>query len=142
MGRKSGQVMVEFALLFPFFLLVVLGGIIDFGIAFHNLITLQDIVGEASRYAAEGNQGKEISDQQVLDFVHSRKPEWWKGDFIVTPVQVIVSSDKQAEFKKVQVIYETPMITPFYLTMFEAVSGKKTLRLVAHAAFQIPRNLP
>ena len=83
-----------------------------------------------------------VAGQAIADFVNSRKPEWWKGDFIVTPVQTIPSSDKQAEFKKVQVVYETPMITPFYLTMFEAVSGKKTLRLVAHAAFQIPRNVP
>lgn len=34
MYRRNGQAIVEMALLVPFFLLVIVGGIVDFGFAF------------------------------------------------------------------------------------------------------------
>ncbi|GAB1353812.1 hypothetical protein MASR1M12_25500 [Erysipelotrichia bacterium] len=40
--KNKGQAIVELALVFPFFLLIILGGIIDFGFAFYNYVTLRD----------------------------------------------------------------------------------------------------
>jgi Flp pilus assembly protein TadG len=53
-GRRRGQEgqgMVEFALVLPFLLMIVLG-IIQFGILFHNYLTLTDAVRAGARQAA------------------------------------------------------------------------------------------
>ena len=35
--KKKGQAIVEMAILFPVFLLVIVGGVVDFGFAFYNM---------------------------------------------------------------------------------------------------------
>jgi Flp pilus assembly protein TadG len=49
--RQEGQALVEFALVLPFLLMIVLG-IIQFGILFHNYLTLTDAVRAGARQAA------------------------------------------------------------------------------------------
>lgn len=54
MGKRrgqEGQALVEFALVLPFLLMIVLG-IIQFGILFHNYLTLTDAVRAGARQAA------------------------------------------------------------------------------------------
>jgi Flp pilus assembly protein TadG len=50
MERSAGQSLVEFALVFPIFMLI-LGGIIQFGMIFWGQNTLNQIVRDAGRYA-------------------------------------------------------------------------------------------
>ena len=52
-GRRRGQTMVEFALVAPLFLLLVFG-VIEFGLLLHSYITMQHAVDEAARYAVTG----------------------------------------------------------------------------------------
>ncbi len=49
--KEHGQAIVEFALVLPIVLLLI-GGIIDFGWIFHNKITANNACREASRYVA------------------------------------------------------------------------------------------
>ena len=49
--RSRGQALVEFALVIPAFMLI-LGGVIQFGILFWDQNTLNQIVRDAGRYAA------------------------------------------------------------------------------------------
>ena len=134
--------MVELAVIFPFFLLIVMGGLIDFGFAFFNYLTLQQIAADAARYGAEGNGSRGLSDQQIRDFVFSRKPAWWSGNFLIPPVVDVKTSDGEATVRKVYLVYDSPVMTPFYVTMVQAVSGMDSLRLSVVAAYQIPRNTP
>lgn len=54
--RESGQAMVEFALVLPALLLVVLG-IIQFGVLFNNYLALTDAARVGARQAAVSRQG-------------------------------------------------------------------------------------
>ncbi len=50
--RSGGQAVVEFALLLPLFLLVIVGGVVEFGISFYNYITLQQLANDAAQTIA------------------------------------------------------------------------------------------
>ena len=138
--NRTGQAIVEMAVIFPFFLLIVIGGLIDFGFAFYNYLTLQQIAADAARYGAEGNGNKGLSHQQIRDFAFTRKPVWWTGNFVIPPVVDVKSSDGEATIRKVYLVYDSPVMTPFYVTMFDAVSGIHSLRLSVAAAYQIPEH--
>lgn len=145
---KKGQAIVEFSLLFPFFLLIVVGGIVDFGFAFFNFITLQQLTNNTAQYAAtEG-----ISDSQVKDFLNDRRPKWWLSDFSLqtgggTPtgdapslrITTSLTSDGVGTVKQVELWFTSPAYTPFYQTMLSLVAAKG-IRLSTLAAFQIAKN--
>lgn len=138
--RKSGQAIVEMAVLFPFFLLIIVGGIIDFGFAFYNFITLQQVANDAAFYAAEGNGKAGIADQSDINsFVQERKPFWWSGELSVSSYQEVQLDGGEARVKRVYLSFVSPMYTPFYQTMFEAVSGNAGLPLSVLAAYQVPK---
>ena len=59
-GNKSGQSLVETALVLPIIILVLLG-IIDFGLLFNNYIVITNASREASRSAAVGLSDSDIS---------------------------------------------------------------------------------
>ena len=68
--RWHGQALVEFALVIPVFMLI-LGGVIQFGIYFWDQNTLNQIVRDAGRYAAtapdcSGTSITDIHDKTVL----------------------------------------------------------------------------
>jgi len=136
--RAGGQALVELTLVFPFFLLVVLGGVIDFGFAFNNFLTLQQMVAEAARFSAEGNGDRGVADAQVRELVFRQKPDWWKGNFLIPPIEEKPTSDGRAVIKKMYLVYDSPMFTPFYQLMLEAVAGKASIRLATVAAWQVP----
>lgn len=140
--RQRGQAVMEMAILLPFFLLIIVGGIIDFGFAFNNYIALQQIAGDAARYCAEGRNGMCVSEPRIREFIFSRKPSWWDGNFIIPPIDETKSSDGLATIKKVYLVYDSPSYTPFYRSMFTAVSGTECIRLTVVAAWQVPRNIP
>lgn len=143
MNRKSlrrGQAIVEMAFLLPFFLLIIVGGIIDFGFAFYNLIALQQIADDVAQYAAEGNAGQPPSPASaVTDYAQQRKPSWWAGPLTVTVTNKVTSDAGARPLKEVVVQYTSPMYTPFYQTAANWVTGTDGLKLVALAAFQVPQ---
>lgn len=143
---SRGQVLVEMAVVMPFFLLVILGGIIDFGMAFHNFAVLQQIADDTARYAAEGNGPHGFTSVGPISrYAQSRKPAWWTGSFTVHPPEVVPLDvpEKSGTPKAVRVTisYCSPTYTPFYHTMFHAVSGFSSIRIQAAAAYKIPRVL-
>lgn len=126
------------ALVFPFFLLVVFGGIIDFGYAFYNFLTLQQMVADAARFCAEGNANRGVTSAEVREFIFQKKPDWWKGNFLIPPIEEVPTSDGQAVMKKLYLVYESPMFTPFYQLILESTGGKPSLRLAVMASWQVP----
>ena len=144
--RKSGQAIVEMAVLFPFFLLIIVGGIIDFGFAFYNFLSLQQIANNAAQFAAEGKSDGLASpdsppnDAQVIEFITSKKPQWWTGTLQTHPIISVTTSDGLAQIKKVYITYESPVYTPFYQTMLGSLTGNGSIRLTVLAAYQRPLN--
>jgi len=139
--RRKGQSLVEMAVIFPFFLLVVVGGIIDFGFTFFNFLTLQQIANDTARYAAEGNGVSGITDQGAIQtYANSKRPTWWTGQFTVHPREILTLTEAgAAQAVKVILSYESPTYTPFYQTMLGAISGTRSIRLAVIASYQIPQ---
>jgi hypothetical protein len=136
--RKKGQAIVEMALVFPFFLLVVVGGLIDFGFAFYNFLTLQQIANDAAQWAAESNGTAGVTSQtSISDYANSRRPSWWTGAFTVHPPR-ITPLTTGGQTITLLVSYESPTYTPFYQTIVSATSGSSSIRLAAAAAYKIP----
>lgn len=136
--RRKGQAIVEMALVFPFFLLVVVGGLIDFGFAFFNFLTLQQIVNDTAQWAAESNGTIGATGQaDISSHANSRRPSWWKGAFTVHPPKItnLVSGGQTIT---VLISYESPTYTPFYQTIVSAAAGSPSIRLSALAAYKIP----
>lgn len=143
---SRGQVLVEMAVVMPFFLLVILGGIIDFGMAFHNFAVLQQIADDTARYAAEGNGPHGFTSVgPISEYAQTRKPSWWTGSFIVHPPEVISletpTDSDTPKAVRITISYCSPTYTPFYHTMFNAVSGFSSIRIQATAAYKIPQVL-
>lgn len=130
--RKSGQSVVEFALLVPFFLLIVVGGIIDFGFIFHNYLTLQHITHETAQWAAEQKKGQGLGNAAAK--VASYRPTWWTGSLTLKEIQEqpLTTGGKCI---RVVVTYESPLYTPLY----QSVSDSFLLSAVA--SYKIPQTV-
>jgi Flp pilus assembly protein TadG len=68
--RRHGQSLVEFAIVFPVFMLVI-GGIVQFGIIFWGQNTLNQIVRDAGRYAVTEPDCSVASQNDVLAKIDS-----------------------------------------------------------------------
>lgn len=134
--RKNGQAIVELAVVFPFFLLIILGGIIDFGFAFYNYVTLQGLANDAAAWAADN---KVLSSGSVSDFVNgsTKKPTWMKKQ--ITAAVDVINLTSGVQLVRVNLNYDSPVYTPFYQTMFSATVGSPSISLGTMAAYQIPQ---
>lgn len=154
--NRRGQALVEMAILFPFFLLIVVGGLIDFGFAFYNLLTLQQItdnvcmrVAENTRYpTVSGSASGQINidadiRSSAIAQANALKPSWWTGNFIPTiPSKTDpVPGFPNDQYLRITITYESQTYTPFYQTLFSSMTGNPAIRLGAAAAYKIPRNL-
>lgn len=136
--RKNGQAIVEMALIFPFFLLIIVGGIIDFGFAFYNFLSLQQIANDTAQWAAESNGTTGVTSQSLIsNYANTRRPSWWTGAFTVHPPQ-ITNLASGGQTIRLILSYESPTYTPFYQTIVGAVSGSPSIRLAAAAAYKVP----
>lgn len=131
--KRKGQAIVEMALVFPFFLLIIIGGLIDFGFAFYNFLTLQQLANDTAQWAADND----ATDAQISDYANTRRPNWWTGSFTIHPLAptVLVTGGETAN---VLLSYESPTYTPFYQTMLSATTGNPSIRIAALAAYKKP----
>jgi hypothetical protein len=137
MSRKKGQAIVEMALLFPFFLLIIVGGLIDFGFAFFNAITLQQIANDSAQYAAEN---RITSKEEIEAHIAKLKPGWWKNDIDFSgPEPLDLTSG--GTVIRIPVSYESPAYTPFYQTMLSGIKGSPSIKLAALASYKIPQHV-
>jgi len=134
--KKKGQAIVEMALVFPFFLLIVVGGIIDFGFAFYNYLALQQITNDTAQWAAEIHKDEISAD--VIEHGNELKPTWWEGVYNVQP-PVWDDLDTGGRYVSVTITYTSPAYTPFYQTMFQATTSVKGINLAAQASYKIPQ---
>jgi len=137
--KTKGLAIVELALVFPFFLLIILGGIIDFGFAFYNYVTLQGLANDAAAWAADN---KFLSSESVSDFVNgvngsTKKPTWMKKQ--ITATVDVINLTSGVQLVRVNLNYDSPVYTPFYQTMFSATVGSPSISLGTMAAYQIPQ---
>lgn len=87
--QAQGQTLVEFALVLPL-IAILLFGVIQFGIAFNNYVTLTDAVRAGARKAAVSRQAVDPVGTATSAVVSSA------ADLDASDLQVSVSSDWQA----------------------------------------------
>lgn len=136
--RKKGQAIVELALVFPFFLLIIVGGIIDFGFAFYNFLTLQQLANDTAQWAADSQIS---SDSAISNFVNGKKPSWWSGSFTLYTVERVQLPTTKGTVIRIKLGYESPTYTPFYQTMLSATTGNSSISLAAMASYKEPQHV-
>ncbi|MFZ2957785.1 MAG: TadE family protein [Candidatus Ozemobacteraceae bacterium] len=136
--RHSGQAIVEMAFLLPFFLLIVVGGIIDFGFAFYHVLTIQEMANDAALFAAESKPGGQSS-RVVESYILEKKPVWLNGFFQTIATTTEIASGVIGE--KVLLSYDYPLMTPFWQTTAQAFTGNATMRVAAMAVYQVPNRV-
>ncbi|MGR0158900.1 TadE/TadG family type IV pilus assembly protein [Paenarthrobacter nitroguajacolicus] len=106
--RERGAVAVEFALVLPIFLLLVLG-IFEFGRAFNIQISLSEAAREAARYAAihQSESGYSVGDAQASGVAAAPSVDLDPGDITIT------SSGTSPCNVEVTISYSTPWMTGF-----------------------------
>jgi Flp pilus assembly protein TadG len=137
--RKRGQSIVEMSLIFPFFLLIVVGGIVDFGFAFYNMLALQQLVNDAASNAAEKN----MSDAQINNYIaqYSSPPVSWHQAGIYQATISNVNMTDGSVMKRVDITYKSKTYTPFYQTALNAVNGNDYLTLRTQATYKVPNTV-
>ena len=135
--RKRGQSIVEMSLIFPFFLLIIVGGIVDFGFAFYNILALQQLVNDAASNAAEKN----MTDAQITNYIaqYSSPPISWHESGIYNATVNSITMADGSLMKHIEIRYNSKTYTPFYQTALSAVTGNKYLVLRTRAAYKVPR---
>ncbi len=153
--------MVELCLVLPILIIVLLGGIIDFGYAFYNYITLQQLTNDTAMFAsspyvpiteqnASGTSEIGQSDQAIIEYVKAHKPPMW--EFVGTPSPVhnnlfvtlpapFKTADGLANVRRVTMDYRSPLLTPFWKSVATYSRWKEGIPLRTSSAFQVPRNI-
>ncbi|MFZ2957779.1 MAG: TadE/TadG family type IV pilus assembly protein [Candidatus Ozemobacteraceae bacterium] len=140
---KRAQALVEMCLMMPLLMLVIVGGVIDFGLAFYNLLTLQQLANDSAQWAAESNGSTGVTSlTQVQGFVNGKKPSYWASANLTVaynrniPLATSATGGKAAQ---VTITYMNPFFTPLYQAGLQVVSGKPSLPLSVRAVYQIPQ---
>ncbi|NLV93194.1 MAG: pilus assembly protein [Candidatus Riflebacteria bacterium] len=127
--RSRGQAVVELAIVFPFFLLIIVGGIVDFGFSIYNYLTLQQIVSDTASWGAENKK----SDAEITEYANKLKPTWWKGEYKIHKLERLELPETKGNVIKLTITYETPMMTPFYQILLDAARKKTSILIAAMA---------
>ena len=137
--KKKGQAIVEMSILFPVFLLVIVGGIIDFGFAFYNVLALEQIANDAAQRASE--QG--LSESQIRSFISSypTPPVGWSHPGIYNAEITNVNLSDGSRMKRISLEYNSKTYTPFYQTVVNSVTGHDYMVLRTQATYKIPNNV-
>ena len=133
--NKDGQALVELALVFPLFMLIIIGGIIDFGFALYNVITLQQIANDTAQWATD----RRITDDNEIQLhVLDLKPDRWTTDIRVEPVVIAQMQDDPSQTLEIDISFDSPVYTPFYQTVVQTVSGVSYIPIRAKAVYRLP----
>lgn len=158
---KNGQSMVELCLILPILLIVLLGGIIDFGYAFYNYIALQQLANDTAMFAsspyvpiteqnASGTSEIGQTDEDIKNFVKARKPPLWNyvdnsspvhNDLFVTLPAPFKTADGLAYVRRVTLDFRSPLLTPFWKAIADVSPWKEGIPLRTSSVFQVPRNI-
>lgn len=103
--RKEGQSLVEFALVLPMLLLIVMA-IIDMGRVFHATIVVQEAARDAVRYASVGENDQRIA-QAIKDDTPTLQAD--QVSFTITPS---ASSRIPGTAVTLEIRYNIELITP------------------------------
>lgn len=134
--NKTGQAIVEFAIVFPFFLLIIIGGIIDFGISINNYIILQNIVNNTAEWGAKNNKNQ----KEIEIFLKKQKPISWQNDLQINQIKNLKLKTSGTALK-VSVSYINPTITPFYQIITNKILKSNGIKITSEAFFKIPEKI-
>jgi len=117
---------VETAIMIPVILLIILG-IIDFGLLFNNYILITNASREGARLAALG-----VSDSEIIQAVHDMTPTL---DSAKMSVQISPSPSlrKRGDQVKVKITYNSRLITPLIDKFFADGTAKLKAESVMRA---------
>lgn len=161
-SRKHGQAIIELALLMPLFLLVVVAGILEFGLIFYNAITLQQIANNVAQYAAEATPSPDSSgyysridsianecnyqlakQRSKLALAYSSELTDQYRTIIVKPTdpdgQVTVPEGGIVKTWKITIEFKSPLLTPLYSYLAGVLSdsGNPYFPLRARAIYPV-----
>lgn len=111
--NEKGQAMVEFALILPI-LLMLIGGIMDFGWVFSNILIANNASREAARYAAIHKYDTDYTDIAVINQAKARIPDFIESKINadgITLEEVTINGDKAIKFT---VKWNIDVFMPFY----------------------------
>ncbi len=135
---RRGQSIVELAFVLSLFILFVIAGIIDFGFAMHNLLTLNQLANDAAQYAAESNGKIGVqSASLVQNYVMQKRPATWVPPITVTYVNPLTlpSGDRAV---RVTLESTSPLLTPVFQALATRVTGTPSLPLRVFAVYKLP----
>ena len=127
--NEKGQAMVEFALLLPI-LLILLMGIIDFGWLFYNQLALNNSCREGARFAVV-NTGKQDNVQLITDKVFSVTPPQLQEDLEVTVTWSNALLPLQGDVKvkvNTKIIVLTPVLGIFSEDQKRSLTAEVTMK--------------
>ena len=109
--NQKGQSLVEFAIILPVVLLLLMG-IIEFGMMFNSYLTIQNVAREGARLGIVGG-----SDIEIKTLIRDISPNLTPGDLTVnlTPAE---GSRKSGETLKVSIDYNYHMTVPIISALF------------------------
>lgn len=104
-SKKKGQALVEFAILLPILILII-AGIMEFGIILNSYLTIQNASREGARYGIMG-----ANDSEIIQIVHDVTPnlDINRLSIEITPGD---TSRKPGDTITVKVIYDYDLIIP------------------------------
>lgn len=106
--HQKGAVVVETAIILPLFIIILIG-VLEFGIVFHNYLILQNASREGARYGSVGHTAVEI-EQRVREFAfHLDTPS--------LNVTVVNAEGSRGSTLEVRAVYPLPLITPLMQTL-------------------------
>jgi Flp pilus assembly protein TadG len=127
MGLKNekGQAMVEFALVLPVLLLII-AGIIDFGLIFNQKVLANNASREAARYVAV-HYSEELKSPTAANTKALEKVNVYLPSYILskTPTVETVIDEDEGEVK-VTVKWATNALMPIYSKLFDEVKIEST----------------
>lgn len=112
--NRKGQALVEFAIILPILLLLVMG-IIEFGLIFNAYLTIQNASREGARYGITG-----ASDADIVSLVRSDCSAL-QSTYLTVNVTPAEGSRITGDTLVVSVSYSYHMVTPIISSLFSNV---------------------
>jgi Flp pilus assembly protein TadG len=112
--NQKGQSLVEFAIILPIILLLLMG-IVEFGMMLNSYLTIQNVAREGARLGIVGG-----SDLEIETLIKSISPNLTPADIAVKIVPM-EGSRKSGDTLKVSVTYNYHMTVPIISALFNNV---------------------